>query len=140
MSSSAAFGRNQLRQLILAHSREAMRDRRGMVTMLIVFGGLLVGLAILDLLIAWNNDPRAPGTTKGSGVLASSLPLIALVGFSSLAFVNTAVPLTAYRAKNILRHFGTTPASRGLFIIAHVPVRIGLGLLQVATLLTLIRR
>ncbi|MGO2611296.1 MAG: ABC transporter permease [Glutamicibacter ardleyensis] len=137
MSSSAAFDRNQLRQLILTHSREAMRDRRGMVTMLVVFGGLLIGLAVLDLLIAWNNDSQPHGTSKGSGVLASSLPMIALIGFSSLALVNTAVPLAAYRAKNILRHLGTTPVSRGLFIVAHVPVRIGLGLLQVATLLIL---
>lgn len=137
MSRSSGLRGNQLWQLVLAHGRESLRDRRGMTTLLIVFGGLLLGLLLLDLLIAWNGGTVTPGAAVGSGVLASSLPLVALIGFSSLGLVSTAVPLVAYRANGVLRHLSTTPVSRGYFIVAHAPVRLGLGFLQTVLLLIL---
>lgn len=105
--------------------------------MLIVFGGMALGLAVLDLLVAESTGMRLPGAMMGAGVLASSLPLTALIGFSSLALVSTAVPLTVYRANGVLRQLGTTPVSSTRFIVAHLPVRLVLGVVQLVVLLAL---
>lgn len=127
----------QLRQLTLAHAREALRDRRSIVLLLATFGGMSLGLATLDLLIAWNTGAQLPGALMGAGIVASSLPLIALIGFASLAFVSTAVPLATYRANGILRQLGTTPVSRSRFLLAHLPVRLWLGFAQTVVVLVL---
>ncbi|RGE21583.1 ABC transporter permease [Leucobacter sp. wl10] len=137
MSRPLAFGRNQFRQLALAHSLEALRDRRGMVTMLLIFGGMTIGLSVLDLLVAANTKSRLPGALMGAGVLASSLPLIALIGFTSLGLTSTAVPLAKYRSNGTLRQLGTTAVSRTLFIAAHLPIRLALGFIQIVILLAL---
>lgn len=137
MNWAATLRQNQLRQLILTHFREALRNRRGMSAMLVTFGGMSLGLAALDLLIAWNTGTQSSGVIMGAGILASSLPLLAVIGFTTLALVSTAVPLTTYRANGILRQLGTTPVSRSRFIVAHLPVRLILGLAQIVVLLTL---
>lgn len=127
----------QLRQLSLTHAREALRDRRSIVLLLATFGGMSIGLAVLDLLIAWNTDTQLPGVLMGVGIVANSLPLLALIGFASLAFVGTAVPLATYRATGVLRQLGTTPVSRSRFILTHLPIRITLGIAQMVVVLVL---
>ena len=128
---------HQFKRLVSAHTHEALRDRQSIVTMLMLFGTMVAGLTVLDLLIASPTTSRSTSSLMGSGVLAGSLPLIALIGFSSLGLVNTAVPLAAYRAAGVLRQMGTTPIGRLTFLLAHLPIRLGLGLVQIALLLML---
>lgn len=130
-------GGHQFKRLISAHTHEALRDRQSIVTMLMLFGTMVAGLTLLDLLIASPTTSRSTSSLMGSGVLVSSLPLIALIGFSSLGLVNTAVPLAAYRAAGVLRQMGTTPISRLTFLLAHLPIRLGLGFVQITLLLVL---
>lgn len=103
----------------------------------LVFGGMTIGLSVLDILVAVNTNARPPGVLMGAGVLASSLPLIALIGFTSLGLMSTAVPLANYRSNGTLRQLGTTPVNRTRFLAAHLPIRLVLGFTQIIILLTL---
>lgn len=105
--------------------------------MLVSFGALSIGIAVLDLLIAWNTGTRLSGTILGVGVVAYSLPLIAIIAFATLAFMSITVPLAVYRANGTLRQLATTPVSWSTFIIAHLPIRLVLGLAQIVVLLAL---
>lgn len=137
MTGALSSHRRQFRQFALTHAREALGDRRALFTMLFVFGGMSIGLTVFDLLLASDTARRSPSSITGSGLLAGSLPLITLIGFSSLGLVSTAVPLTTYRASGVLRQLGTTPASRACFLLAHLPVRLTLGLAQILLVLIL---
>lgn len=56
--------------------------------------------------------------------LRAFLGVAALTGFASVAFIGTTVPIVDMRERGLLRIFGTTPLRRSTFLLAQVPARI----------------
>lgn len=75
---------------------------------------------------------HAPDGTPLTDMLATSVPSVLMVALLSLAFLGTAAPLVGLRQRGTLRLLGTMPINRGTFLLAQMPIRIVIALVQVA--------
>lgn len=69
--------------------------------------------------------------------LRTFLGVVALTGFASVAFIGTTVPLVGMRERGLLRLFGTTPLPRVTFLLAQVPARLGVILVEIAIVIAI---
>lgn len=124
--------RRQTRQFTRVHTLEVLRNPGSLATLLLSFVGLIGLLWGVDLLIS-----SAVG--ESVGLLAGSLPLIALTGLMANAFMLTTVPLVRHRGSGVLRLIATTPAHRAAYLLGHAPVRIAVLAVQVLTVVAVWR-
>ncbi|MDA3146485.1 ABC transporter permease [Leucobacter sp. UCMA 4100] len=128
----------QFRQLCLAFGREALRDKRAMLTMLFTFAGALVAITLCDVVLAVGHSETAGSAHLPTlGIVRASLPTLALIGCCSLAFVTTATPLVTYRATGVLQHLSTTPIRSVPLVTAHLVARLPVSAVQVALIVGL---
>jgi ABC-2 type transport system permease protein len=116
------------RALTLALTRDLLRDRS---TLVFVIGFPPALLALFELIAG--ASPTTLG--GGAGPLTFALPAILVFGFGSLAVHGTAAPLVELRRRGTLRLLATTPISRLDFIVAQLPPRLGLVVVQLAIVL-----
>lgn len=69
--------------------------------------------------------------------LRTFLGVVALTGFASVAFIGTTVPLVGMRERGLLRLFGTTPLPRVTFLLAQVPARLAVVLVEIAIVIAI---
>lgn len=107
-------------ELSIANARELIRNRKGSISILFMFGFLFVLIALID------------AAMPGLGILRTNLATIATIGFMAITFLGTAVPIVTLRERGTLRLFGTTPVRKGVFIAAQTPVRLVAGVVVAA--------
>lgn len=83
--------------------------------MFFTFLSFIVILVVMDLLL--------PHPLAGESLLRQNLEIIPAMGYLSLAFIGTSVPLVTYRDRGTLLLLATTPLSRRDFLIGQIPVR-----------------
>jgi ABC-2 type transport system permease protein len=118
------------RALTVAMTRELLRDRS---TLVFVIGFPPALLALFELIAG--ATPTSLG--EGATALTLALPAILVFGFGSLAVHGTAAPLVELRRRGTLRLLATTPMSRLDFIVAQLPARAALAVVQLGVALPL---
>jgi ABC-2 type transport system permease protein len=103
-------------ELSISNAKELIRNKKGSISILFMFGFLFILIALLD------------AAMPGLGILRTNLPTIATIGFMAITFLGTAVPIVSLRERGTLRLLGTTPLKKGVFIAAQTPVRLVAGL------------
>jgi ABC-2 type transport system permease protein len=93
---------------------------------------LPLALGALFLAMAQAVPEAESGLTFGQMVI----PMLLLLTATSAPLTATSGPLATLRAQGSLRLLGTTPVSRCRFLLAHMPVRLGLVLVQLAVFIT----
>jgi ABC-2 type transport system permease protein len=129
MSTTRAFP-VQLRSFAVTHARDLLRDPRSVIALVASF------LALIGLL--WGVDALV-ATASGSpaGVLARGLPLVSSTGLMAIAFMLTTVPLVRHRSTGLLRALSTSPARRDAYLLGHLPIRVGLVVVEAAVIIAL---
>ena len=119
--------RSATRELLGLHSREFVRDHRNSVPAL--FLPLCLGALFLAMAEA---IPDADGAMAFGQMI---VPLMLFLSVSSTPLTGTSGPLAALRVQGSLRLLGTTPVGRTRLLLTHLPVRLGLVLVQLAVLM-----
>ena len=123
MSTIAIAGAHRsTRPLILTHWREMSRNRANFYFVLIfpfLMAGIFLGL-----------NKILSSSVEGSGPDFSTLvvPFALCLGLTGTCMTLTSGPIAEYRQHGTLRILGTTPVSRGQFIVTHLAVRVLLAL------------
>lgn len=110
-------------------TRDMLRDRLTGLAPVLLFAWLLV--IYFALLTDAAADP-------GAHPLRAALPSILMTGIAGIAFMATTVPLVAMRERGLLRLLGTTPLKRSTFLLAQLPARLMLVLLEVGFVVCLV--
>lgn len=110
-----AAPRSPFVELSVANAKELIRNRKGSISILFMFGFLFILIALID------------AAMPGLGILRTNLATIAAIGFMAITFLGTAVPLVSLRERGTLRLLGTTPIRKGVFIAAQTPARLVAG-------------
>ena len=119
-------------QIATSSGRELLRNGFSAGVMFFMFLSLIVILGMLDLLLQ-------NSMAGGESLLRQNLGVIPAMGFISLAFVGTSVPLVTYRERGTLRLLGTTPLSKRSFLIGQLPVRAAIATAESVVVLALMR-
>lgn len=129
MSTTHAFP-VQVRSFAAAHARDLVRDPRSIIALIASFLALIGLLWGVDVLVA---------TASGSpaGVLERGLPLVSSTGSMAIAFMLTTVPLVRHRSTGLLRALSTSPARRDAYLLGHLPIRVGLVVVEAAVIIAL---
>lgn len=125
------FRYKALWQLGSMSARDMFRNRLTGLAPLFLFGWLLVLYFVLSLMLS------VSVTDPGSSLLRASLPSILMTGIAGIAFMATAVPIVSMRERGMLRLLGTTPLKKFTFLLAQLPIRIGLVVAEVGFVLAL---
>lgn len=119
--------RSATRELLGLHTREFVRDHRNSVVALV----LPLGLGALFLAMAEAVPEPESGLTFGQMIV----PFMLFLTVTSAPLTATAGPLAALRVQGALRLLGTTPVGRARLLLTHMPVRLGLVLIQLTVLM-----
>ncbi|MBF4564494.1 ABC transporter permease [Plantibacter sp. VKM Ac-2876] len=120
----------QVRSFAAAHAHDLVRDPRSIIALVASF------LALIGLL--WGVDALV-ATVSGTpaGVLERGLPLVSSTGSMAIAFMLTTVPLVRHRSTGLLRALSTSPARRDAYLLGHLPIRVGLVVVEAAVIIAL---
>lgn len=123
MSTTIISGtRRSTRPLIITHWREMSRNRANFYFVLsfpFIMAGMFLGM---NKILGSSLDGPAPDFSMLVGPLALCLIL------TGTCMTLTAGPIAEYRQYGTLRILGTTPISRGQFIMTHLSVRVLLAI------------
>lgn len=119
--------RSATRELLGLHTREFVRDHRNSVPALV----LPLGLGALFLTMAEVIPEASTGLSFGQLLV----PIMLLLTVTSAPLTATTGPLTALRVQGSLRLLGTTPVGRARLLLTHMPIRLGLVLVQLTVLI-----
>lgn len=119
--------RSATREFLGLHTREFVRDHRNSVVALV----LPLGLGALFLAMAEAIPEAEAGLSFGQIIV----PFMLFLTVSSAPLTATAGPLAALRVQGSLRLLGTTPVGRARLLLTHMPVRLGLVLVQLTVLI-----
>ena len=114
--------RRSARPLIITHWREMSRNRTNFYFIL-VFPFLLAGM-FLGMNKILSSSMQGPGPDFSVMVV----PLALCMLLTGTCMTLTSGPIAEYRQHGTLRILGTTPVSRGQFIVTHLVVRVLLAL------------
>ncbi|WP_285028171.1 ABC transporter permease [Plantibacter sp. ME-Dv--P-122b] len=129
MSTTHAFPA-QVRSFAAAHAHDLVRDPRSIIALAASFLALIGLLWGVDVLVA-----SASGSP--AGVLERGLPLVSSTGSMAIAFMLTTVPLVRHRSTGLLRALSTSPARRDAYLLGHLPIRVGLVVVEAAVIIAL---
>lgn len=129
MSTTHAFPA-QVRSFAAAHARDLVRDPRSVIALVASFLALIALLWGVDALVATASGAPA-------GVLERGLPLVSSTGSTAIAFMLTTVPLVRHRSTGLLRALSTSPARRDAYLFGHLPIRVGLVVVEAAVIIAL---
>lgn len=123
MSTTTTTGaRRSARPLIITHWREMSRNRTNFYFVLI-FPFLLAGM-FLGMNKILSSSMQGPGPDFSVMVV----PLALCMLLTGTCMTLTSGPIAEYRQHGTLRILGTTPVSRGQFIVTHLTIRVLLTL------------
>lgn len=89
------------------------------------------GAAVADITVI-----DTDGVWRADIVQQNLAPAIGM-GLMAIAFVGTAVPLVSMRERGILRLLGTTPVRSSTFVLALIPARFAVAVVEIAVVLAI---
>mgnify|MGYP000293994289 FL=1 len=123
MSTTTTTGaRRSARPLLITHWREMSRNRANFYFVLI-FPFLLAGM-----FLGMNKILSSSMEGSGPDFSVMVVPLALCMLLTGTCMTLTSGPIAEYRQYGTLRILGTTPVSRGQFIVTHLTIRVLLTL------------